>query len=430
MRLLYANDRPGEYPPSWYAATADPIPPFPELRGEIQTDICVVGGGFTGLSTALHLRTLGHDVALVEAHRVGFGASGRNGGQVGSGLRMEQDDIVQRLGLEDARKVWAITEDAKATVRTLVAEHAPEARWRDGIAWVNWSKRDTVAEQDYAQYLTDTFGAEDLHPLSREATRALIGSEAFHGGIIDWSAGHIHPMRFALGLARACAEAGVQIFERSAAFDIRGLVRTDHGRIKAEHIVLATNGYHDRLHPKVSARALPINNFILATEPLGDLAQEILSQDIAVADSKFVVNYWRLTEDKRLLFGGCESYGDRFPKDIAGMVRKPMLEIYPQLKHTRIDYAWGGTIAVTPTRVPDFARLSPNLWSVAGYSGHGVALATQAGKLIAQAISGEAEGFDLMARLRPPAFPGVGLLRRPLLNLAMRWFALRDRFGV
>ena len=248
---------------------------------------------------------------------------------------------------------------------------------------------------------------------------------------MDWGAGHIHPLRFAFGLAQAALKAGVRIFEETEAHHIgSGIVRTGKGQISAPHIVLACNGYHGGLNRKIAARVMPINNYIIATEPLGARAQDVLAKDIAVADSKFVVNYWRLSEDKRLLFGGGESYGDRFPKDIEALVRKPMLEIYPQLADVKIDYAWGGTLAITPTRLPDFSRPGAGLWSASGYSGHGVALATYAGKVMADAIQGEASGFDLMSKMRPPAFPGLGVMRSPLLALAMRWFALRDRLGI
>ncbi len=431
MNLLHVNDQPGEYPDSWYTATATALPPFPELKGETRADVCVVGAGYTGLSAALHLAQMGVDVTLVEAQRVGFGASGRNGGQVGSGQRKEQDALERLYGLQDARRFWQVAEDAKALVKSLISQHDIDAAWRDGVAHADWRARYVPDSHAYVEKLRRDYGYDQIEPLDRDGARALIGSDVFHGGSMDWGAGHLHPLRFALGLARAAQQAGVRIFERSEVHDLRGgVVRTAKGRVTAEHVVLACNGYLGHLHPKVAARVMPINNYILATEPLGDRAAEVLAKDIAVADSKFVINYWRLSEDKRLLFGGTESYGYRFPADIAALVRKPMLTIYPQLADVKIDYAWGGTLAITPSRMPDFARLGTGLWSASGYSGHGVALATMAGKILALAIQGDAAGFDLMARARPPAFPGLGALRSPLLALAMRWYALRDRFGI
>jgi len=431
MNLLYANDQRGAYPESWYAATAKPLDPFPELRGETHADVCIIGGGYTGLSTALHLANAGVDVVLLEAQRVGFGASGRNGGQVGSGQRKDQVALEKTYGLDDARKLWQVGEDAKALVKQLISEHKIDAAWRDGVAEVDWTPKGAAETAAYAEKLTRDYNATQIAPLDRDGARALIGSDAYHGGMIDHSAGHIHPLRFALGLAQAAMSAGARIYEASEVHDLRGgIARTGKGRVTADHIVMATNGYHGGLNPKVAARVLPINNFIVATEPLGERAEQVLTQDIAVADSKFVINYWRLSEDKRLLFGGGESYGDKFPADIAATVRKPMLQVYPHLADVKIDYAWGGTLGITPSRLPDFARLGPNLWSASGYSGHGVALATFAGKLLSDAIQGDAAGFDLMGKIRPSAFPGLGLLRSPMMAVAMRWYALRDRLGV
>ncbi|MDJ0827279.1 MAG: FAD-binding oxidoreductase [Rhodobacter sp.] len=431
MNLLHANDRRGQYPPSWYAATAEPLPPFPEFKGETRADVCIVGGGFTGLSAALHLAQKGYEVALIEAHRVGFGASGRNGGQVSGGQRQDQDTLERRYGRDDARKLWDIALESVALVKSLIADHGIDAAWRDGVAHVDWSAKGAAASQAYAGKLARDYGYDKIEPLDRAAARALIGSEAFHGGAVDWGAGHIHPLRFALGLARSAQAAGARIFEMNEAHHVApGLVRTAKGRVKADHIVLACNGYLGGLERATAARVMPINNFIVASEPLGDLADEVLAKDIAVADSKFVVNYWRLSEDRRLLFGGGESYGYRFPRDIAALVRKPMLRIYPQLKDTKIDYAWGGTLAITTTRMPDFSRPRPGLWSASGYSGHGVALATLAGQIVAEAIHGQTARFDVMAKARPGPFPGGGGLRSPLLALAMTWYALRDRLGI
>ena len=434
MNLLYANDRRGAYPESWYAATATPLDPFPSLKGETRADVCVIGGGFTGLSAALHLAEKGYDVALIEAHRVGFGASGRNGGQASIGQRQDQNVLERLYGKDDARRLWDLALASVDLVKALIARHGIDAAWRDGVAHAIWSANAVAEDHAYIDRIARDYDYDKAEPLDRASIRALIGSEAFHGGSIDWSSGHLHPLRYALGLAKAAATAGVRIYETTEAHHVetrpQPLVRTARGRIKADHVIFACNGYLGGLERSTAARVIPINNFILATEPLGDRADEILSRDIAVADSKFVVNYWRLSEDKRLLFGGGESYGDRFPRDIAAVVRKPMLEIYPQLADARIDYAWGGTLAITPSRMPYFARLDGPLWTASGYSGHGVALATLAGQLIAEAIDGATAGFDVMAKVRPPAFLGLGLVRRPLLSLAMRWFALRDRLGI
>lgn len=440
MNLLYANDRRGAYPPSWYAATAEPLAPFPKLTDPKDVDLCIIGAGFTGLSAALAAREAWPDaqVAVLEAQRVGFGASGRNGGQVGSGQREDQTVLEKRFGKETAMQLWQIAEDAKADVKRLIARHKIDGAWRDGLAYLNWTEAGARGTQEYARHLRDVYGADHIDALSRDEARALVKTDVYHGGMIDWTAGHIHPLRFVLGLAHAARKntSAVTIHEATEVVDIkpdakdrgRWVVKTKEAQVNASYVLLATNGYHGGLSREVSKRVMPINNFIIATEPLGDRAVDVLAKGIAVGDSKFVINYYRLSEDKRLLFGGGESYGDRFPADVTAIARKPMLEVFPQLKDVKIDYAWGGTLGITPTRLPYFAELMPGLWTACGYSGQGVALGTLAGRLVVEAIRGDRERFDLMAKLRPPAFPGLDLVRRPLLNAAMRWFAFLDRF--
>ncbi len=434
MNLLFSNDRRGQYPPSYYAATATPHDIAPELRGEVRADVCVIGGGYTGLSAALHLAEKGMDVVLLEAHRVGFGASGRNGGQVGSGQRLEQTALEKSVGKDDARKLWDIAEEAKALVREIAAKHAPDAHYKPGVAHAVWSAAELSHEAATAEALARDYGYDQITMLDRDEVAHLTGSKGFSGGSLDMGAGHVHPLNLAIGLAQAATKAGARIFENSVVHHIQPgakvAVQTDKGRVLADHVVLAANGYIGGLDRTVAARVMPINNFIVATEPLGDRWKEILPTDVAVADSKFVVNYWRRSEDGRLLFGGGESYGYRFPTDIAALVRKPMLSIYPQLADARIDYAWGGTLAITTTRMPHFAQPRPGLWSASGFSGHGVALAMMAGKIMAEAIAGDAGRFDLMASLKKPPFPGGPALRSPLLMLAMTWFSLRDRLGI
>jgi gamma-glutamylputrescine oxidase len=429
MNLLHANDRRGEYPASYYAATATPFARRPMLKGRVEADICVVGAGYTGLSAALHLAQSGFRVVVLEAHRVGFGASGRNGGQVGSGQRLEQDQLEAMVGRTRARALWDMGEEAKALVRHLIDRHAMPVTFHPGIAHACYTQSEVDHARAMAEKLARDYDYDKVEPLPE----GLIGSRAFKGGDIDRGAGHIHPLNFAIGLAEAAIGAGAVIHEGSEVHTIsegaRQVVRTGEGQVACDHVVLAGNGYLGGLDRRVAARVMPINNFILATEPLGDLAQTVLAEPVAACDTKFVVNYWRLSEDNRLLFGGGESYGYRFP-DIVKTVRKPMLEIYPQLRDVKIDHAWGGTLAITMNRLPCFLRPRPGLWSASGYSGHGVAMATLAGKLMAQAIDGQAGGFDVMASLPQPRFPGGAALRWPMLVAAMTWYSLRDRLGL
>lgn len=433
MNLLHANDQTGAYPASYYAATRTPLSAFPPLQGETSADVCIVGGGYTGLSAALHLAEKGYDVVLLEAHKLGFGASGRNGGQVGSGQRQDQDWIEKAVGKDTAHKLWDLAEESKALVKNLIQSHNIPVTFHPGIAHACWTDVQVRDSHAYAEKLHRDYGYTHLEPLDRAGIQSLIGSKVYKGGEIDRDAGHLHPLNYALGLASAAAKAGARLHETSEVTQIdhgpTPTVHTAQGRVHAKHLILAGNGYLGNLAPKVAAKVMPINNFILATEPLGDRARDILSQPVAVADTKFVVNYWRLSEDNRLLFGGGESYGYRFP-DLIKAVSRPMLEVYPQLKNTRIDYAWGGTLAITMNRMPCFTRPYPNTLSASGYSGHGVAMATLAGKILAEATAAQSERFDLMASLPQPRFPGGAALRWPMLVLAMTWYSMRDRLGV
>lgn len=433
MNLLHVNDRPGAHPPSWYAATATPLPAFAALAGAQRADVCIVGAGYTGLSAALHLAERGLRVVLLEAQRVGFGASGRNGGQVGSGQRLEQGELEAMLGREMARRLWDVGQDAKALVQALIAQHAIACDYAPGIVHACRKPREVAHARANAEKLARDYGYTQITPLDRVGLREILPSDAYQGGDLDMGAGHLHPLNFALGLARAALAAGVQIFEQSEVTQITPgplpRARTAAGEVVADHLILAANGYLGGLAPRVAAHVMPINNFIVATAPLGARAAEVLRQNVAVADSRFVVNYWHLSSDQRLIFGGGESYGYRFP-DLVKTVRKPMLAVYPGLADVPITHAWGGTLAITMNRLPHFARPATGVYSASGYSGHGVAMATLAGRMLAEAVAGEASGFDLMARLPQPRFPGGAALRWPLLVAAMTWYGLRDRLGV
>ena len=431
MDLLTANDKQGEYPQSYYAAHAKHLSEFPKLNNDIQVDVCVVGGGFTGLSTALHLAKSGYSVALIEAQRIGFGASGRNGGQVSGGQRMDQDGLESMLGDEHARALWEISQQSVDLVRELSAD-MDDCGVVDGIIHAAHRERYVGEEHEYSDHLRHKYGYDKIQNLNLAETREMVNSPAYYGGTLDMGAGHIDPLRYAIGLARKCVDLGVAIYEQSKVLDVQSgdpaVVKTDGGTVNAKFVVLACNGYLGRLNSRVAARVMPINNFIIATEPMSADAQEALIKNShAVADSKFVVNYFRFSDDRRLLFGGSESYGYKFPRDIAAAVRKPMLQIYPQLADTRIDYAWGGTLGITMNRMPHFERMSGNILSASGYSGHGVAMATMGGKMAADAIRGQAEQFDFMASVPTPRFPGGVMLRSPMLVLAMLWYSMRDK---
>lgn len=428
MNLLDANDRPGAYPPSWYADSTPLLPPFPPLFGETRADVCVVGGGYTGLSAAWHMVQAGLDVVLIEAQRVGFGASGRNGGQVGTGQRVPQEELERMIGRDRARALWDLFEDAKVLVRDLARRPEVDANWQDGVVHAIRSPAQVAAECSHLEFMARDYGASGLELLDRDSLAALIGTDVFAGGAVDWSTGHLHPLRLALGLARLATAAGARLHEQSRVTAIDGTaVRTAEGYVHARHVVLAANGYLGGLAPEIGRRVMPINNFVIATEPLGDRMP--LSRPVAVHDDRFVVNYWR-PDGGRLLFGGGESYGYRFPTDIAAKVRAPLAQVYPGLTDVPITHAWGGTLAITRSRMPYFATMGPEVWSASGYSGHGVAMAIMAGRVLAEAVNGEVSLFELMSSIPTGLFPGGSAARAPLLALAMTWYALRDRLGI
>ena len=428
--LLYSNDARGAYPPSYYAATATQLDPFPTAKGALKADVVIIGAGFTGLSAALHLAKAGQDVILLDAQRIGFGASGRNGGQIASGQRADQDEIEHLMGIDDARKLWDIAQQANQLVRDLSAD-MPDCGVKDGIIHACHRKRYVQHEHDYAEKMACDYGYDKIEPLDQDALQSLCNSPQYYGGALDWGAGHIHPLNFALGLARKCMAAGVRIFENSrvTSTDLSGkpIIKTEYAEIDTNQVLMACNGYLGGLNEQVAERVMPINNFILATEPLDQTTRNnILRNDHAVADSKFVVNYFRFSDDHRMLFGGSESYGYTFPRDIAAAVRKPMEHIFPQLKGVRADYAWGGTLAITMRRMPYFARLSKTALNASGYSGSGVAMATMGGKMAADTLLGQSQQFDTMSRIPTQRFPGGARFRNPLLVAAMLWYQFRD----
>ncbi|MEM1110790.1 MAG: FAD-binding oxidoreductase [Pseudomonadota bacterium] len=425
---------------SWYAASANQSPAFETLAGSHSADVCIIGGGYTGLSSAIHLRQRGYSVILLEANKVGWGASGRNGGHVGTGQRADQETLESLVGLEQARALWHLGLEAVDTVAQLIAEHGIDCDLRSGNLHVASKAREVTELQAHVEHLRDTYQYQQARFVPAEELGEMTSGQGFHAGVLDAGCKHLHPLNYALGLARAAAELGAQLYEGSRVLayseggrrDAGGKVKvkTAAGEVSADFLVLACNGYLEGLEPRTAGRIMPINNYMLATEPLGeDQARRLIGNDASMSDTLFVINYWKLSADNRLLFGGGETYSKRFPRDIAGLVRKCMLRIYPELSQTRIDYAWGGTLAVTMNRMPDFGALSPQVFYAHGYSGHGVPMATLAGKLLAEAIAGTAERFDVMARVPSPRFPGGTLLRWPGLVAGMLFYSLRDRLG-
>jgi gamma-glutamylputrescine oxidase len=418
--------------PSLYAASADHAPAYPSLTGQTTADVAIIGGGYTGLSAALHLAEAGRNVVLVEANSVGWGASGRNGGQLHSGQRRDQDWLEAKLGRDEARRFWRLGEEAKALTLGLIARHRIDCDWRLGLIEVVHKPRLAAGEKAYVAKLQDDYGYQAVEWIDREALSARIGTERYYGGRVDHGAGHLDPLKFARGLARAAAGAGARIFEGTRATALtrgRGwTLATEKGSVTAGAVILAGNGYLDGIDAETEAHVMPIDNYILATVPIGAGQRGgLIPGGEAVSDTRFVVYYFRPSADGRLIFGGGESYARRERTDAAAFVTRHLLNIYPQLKGTRVDYAWGGRLAITMRRLPYIREVTPGVYAAAGYSGQGVALAPFAGRIIADAICGDPTRLAAFAGVKIPPFPGGKLLRYPAMVAGMIWYALRDR---
>ena len=419
---------------SWYAASVNRTLAFPPLDTDRAVDVCIVGGGYTGLSSALHLRRRGYSVILLEANKVGWGASGRNGGHVGTGQRVDQTELEQLVGEERARALWDLSLEAVDTVCSLVDEFAIDCDLREGdlhVASSAQAARDLEAE---TAHLAARYGYDRLRWVPPDELPSLTSAQGMHGGVFDQGARHLHPLNYALGLAEAASALGAELCEDSRVLDYREdtavRVRTARATVTARYLVLACNGYLGRLEKRCAGRIMPINNYMLATAPLPEAtAQQLMRGDWSMSDTRFVVDYWKLSADRRLLFGGGETYTQSFPSDIRAFVRPYMLRIYPELEDVAIDYGWGGTLAITMSRLPDIGRLSARIFYAHGYSGHGVPGATFAGKILAEVLAGSAERFDVLAAMPTRRFPGGTALRLPGLVAGMLFYSLRDRLA-
>lgn len=405
----------------------------PPLQGEVQVDVCIVGGGYTGLSAALHLCQQGKSVALLEAGQIGQGASGRNGGHVGVGQRVDQMTLESRLGQEYASSLWQLGLEAVELVEELTTAHNIDCGLKRNIIHLAHKEHFVEDYREEAEFLKQRYGYSECEFIEQQRLHEHVGSKQFYAGLIDYRSRHLDPYAYATGLAQVADGAGALLFEQSKASgywqNSDGVtIATDKGQVSAKQLVIACNGYLDKFAPSMAGYIMPINNFIVATEPLSEqLAHSILPADSAAQDSRFVINYWRLSADNRLVFGGGENYRRGFPKDIIKFVQPHVHDIYPQLSKVKFDYGWGGTLAITLRRMPDFGQLADNVWYAQGYSGHGVPTATLGGKLLAEALNGQRQRWDLFANLPRQKFPGGTLLRWPGMVAGMAYYALRDR---
>lgn len=417
---------------SYYAHSSNQTLHFPSLQESHETDVCIIGAGYTGLSAALHLSQKGYRVTLLEAKSIGSGASGRNGGQFCQGLNVDHEVLCRKVGKENADALWKMSVESVELVKSLIHEHQIECDLKAGVLHVASKPSHVEAMKQAVEYKNTVLGFDSVVYLNDQSVAERLGTEHYYGAEYYEQGGHLHPYNYALGLAHAAQKNGVHIYENTPVVGyVSGnnpSVSTPLATVKAKFVVFACNGYLGKLHPQAAKKIMPINNFILATQPLPvSVYNRINPFDLAVADSKFVVNYFRLSADKRLLWGGGENYRSRFPSDISGFVKKHMIATYPELKKVQIDYSWGGTLAITLNRMPHFSHEEKNVFIAQGYSGHGIALATLGGKLISEAVSGTAERFDIFASVPNADFPGGTLLRWPGLVAGMLYYKLRDQ---
>ncbi|SDT20977.1 gamma-glutamylputrescine oxidase [Halopseudomonas xinjiangensis] len=414
---------------SWYQSTANPAPAHPTLHGTERADVCVVGGGFTGISAALELAEAGRRVIVLEAERIGWGCSGRNGGQINPGPACDHSVLVSQLGTEDARKVWELTVAGVELLRCRVARHRIECNLKSGILLVA-NKPRHVDELHAWQASLQALGYDRLTFHDRTSLTGLVAAD-YHAGVMDEGGGDLHPLNYVLGLGDAAARAGARVFEQSAVLDWQEdaagvVVRTATGQVRAGHLLLAGNAYVGGLLPWHARRFMPIGSYIGATRPLGALAEQLIPSRAAVCDMKHLLDYYRLSHDNRLLFGGRASSYDARPERIEPAMRKRMATVFPQLAGERFDFLWGGKVAMTLNKAPQFGRLGQRVLFAQGYSGQGVALSGLAGQLMAQAVIGRSEGFDLFARMRHAPVPPGAPLHTAIRALALLWYRLRD----
>lgn len=417
---------------SYYQASANKSLSYQTLEGDVAVDAIVVGAGFTGLSAALELAKAGLRVAVLDQGPVGAGASGRNGGQICTGFSSGQGRLIAQLGESDARKCFDIAEESKRLIEQRIASHGINSPIQWGYLHCA-TKPGQDAELRAWKDEYDALGYHGCEIFSKPELEQRLGSTLYHGAMREPRAGHFHPLNYCLGLADAAVQAGATIYEHTRVLEVdtgpAPWVRTAKGRVTGKFLLLGGNGYLGRTVPALYGRVMPVTSFIMTTEPLGEnRARALIRNNEAVADTRFILDYFRLTQDNRLLFGGGANYSTLEPANIAESMRPRMERIFPQLAGVRIDHAWGGYIAITSNRIPDCGRISPTTYYAHGYSGQGVALAGMYGKLMADAIRGTAERFDLLSRVKHLPFPG-GPVRTPLLVAAMMYYRLKDALG-
>ncbi len=424
---------------SYYAASANEQPQYPKLEADIEVDVCVVGGGFAGLSAAIELADRGYSVVVLEAKHIGWGASGRNGGQIIAGLACEQDVIENALGFDAAKKVWGMTLEALDLVRERVKRFNITCDLTDGFLGVSASPRKGTTLRSWFDDMAKRYHYDtDAQWIEPKDISKWIDSPRYYNGYYDRRGGHLHPLNYCMGLAKGAAGLGVHIFQNSPVHSMQqgevAKLNTETGSVKAKFVVLAGNMYlpevSPELAPALARRIMPVGTYIIGTEPIDPaIKARLIPTNAAVCDTNFILDYFRFSADNRMIYGGRVSYSAMTPPNLTLNMQARMAETFPQLSNTKVEYTWGGFVDITMSRAPDFGRLAPNIYYLQGFSGHGVALTGMAGKLVAEAVAGQAERLDLIASIPHHDFPGGKLLRTPALILGMLWYRLRDALG-
>ncbi len=428
-----SRSNPG-HAPSWYAASANDKRARVALTGNITADVCIIGAGFTGISAALQLAENGFSVVVLEGERIGFGASGRNGGQIVNGYSRDLDTIARRYGPAKAKALGAISLEGAAIIRERVAKYAIDCDLVDGGFFAAFTDKQ-IRDLGEVRATWQKHGHTGLEMVSKSEVGRYVKTDRYAGGMIDRLGGHIHPLNMVLGEARAVESLGGRIFENSRVTALEmgsaPVVRTEKGSVTAKYVLVCGNAYLGTLLPAIGDRMMPVSSQVMATEPLdANLIAELLPANYCVEDANYILDYYRRTADNRLLYGGGIGYGGQDPANLTGVIRPNMLKTFPQLENTKIEFAWSGNFALTLTRVPHIGRLADNVYFSHGDSGHGVTTTHLLGKILGEAVAGHAGRFDVWASLPNLPFPGGKVFRVPLTMLGAWWYGLRDRLGV
>ena len=434
MKASAAPENPGHVA-SWYAASANDKRLRPALEESLSADICIIGAGFTGVSAALELAEKGYSVVVLEAERVGFGASGRNGGQIVNGYSRDFETIERRFGPQKARTLAMMSREGGDIIRSRVEKYAIQCDLREGGFFAAFTAKQ-LKDFESVKASCESYGIDGMEMIGKGEVGRYVRSERYVGGMIDRRGGHIHPLNLVLGEAAAAEKLGARIFEnsRAVAIDLSGkmpTVQTARGHVESRYLLVCGNAYLGNLMPKVTERMMPVSSQVMVTEPLDPgLIERMLPADYCVEDANYVLDYYRRTSDNRLLYGGGIGYGGQDPADLTAIIRPNMVKTFPELTETRIDFAWSGNFALTLTRIPHVGRLSENVYFSHGDSGHGVTTTHLLGKILGEAVAGHAERFDLWSSLPSLPFPGGRAFRVPLTMLGAWWYGLRDRLGI